>query len=77
MTAVHDTGELTCARCGEALELLAGEVATAAAVTADELLRVAIYCPGCEAPLEFVIKSAFPSATTVDIWVEDRRRSTG
>jgi DNA-directed RNA polymerase subunit RPC12/RpoP len=70
MTALHDTGELTCTRCGELLE---GDFGKVGVSTSDEQTRTNIECPECGAPLQVVIESALPEALGVDIWIEDRR----
>lgn len=67
--ALHDTGELTCPRCGTALET-AGEVRP----NVDRSkARVPVDCPDCGAPLEVILTSAAPEAIGLDVWVEDRR----
>lgn len=75
--ALHDTGELTCPRCGETLEGDFGKVETSTSEKDDEeaAIRTAINCPECGAPLEVVIESALPEAIGVDVWVEDRQES--
>lgn len=69
MTALHDTGELTCPRCGELLEGDFGEVT---ADVSDGAIRTPFDCPECDAPLVLVVENAFPEAIGVDVWVEDR-----
>lgn len=71
--SLHDTGELTCSRCGESLaDAIDGEVSAA---TVDEQIRVATECPTCEAPIAVVVEAAMPEALGLDVWVEDRRES--
>lgn len=66
---MHDTGELTCPRCGEQLE---GDFGTVNVSTGDEQIRTEIECPNCGAPLDVVMESALPDALGMDVWVEDR-----
>lgn len=72
--ALHDTGDLTCPRCGSSLtDAVDGEVS--AAVDADDgdgRIRVAAECPACDAPIEILVESAMPDALGLDVWVEDR-----
>jgi predicted nucleic acid-binding Zn ribbon protein len=70
MTALHDTDDLTCPRCGASLAGITTDVST---VSAEESIRVPVDCPDCEAPLDLVITSAQPDAIGVDVFVEDRR----
>lgn len=73
MTALHDTDDLTCPRCGASLAGITTDVST---VPDEERIRVPVACPDCEAPLDLVITSAQPEAIGVDVFVVDRR-STG
>lgn len=70
MTALHDTDDLTCPRCGASL---AGITTDGSTVSEEERLRVPVDCPDCDAPLDLVITSAQPDAIGVDVFVEDRR----
>lgn len=69
MTALHETGELTCPRCGETLE---GDFGKVSARVENGQIRTEIECPYCSAPLEVVVENALPDALGVDVWVEDR-----
>jgi len=75
MTALHDTGELTCPRCGAVLDDVDEHAPEEELVGKgdDELLRAPFDCPDCGAPLELVVESALPEALGVDVYVEDRR----
>lgn len=73
MTEVHDSGELSCPRCGVPIEDV--EIPSAEVVTAGEELRVGLECPDCGSDLELVVRSAAPKALGVDVWLEDRRES--
>lgn len=72
MTALHDTGDLTCPRCGaslaEAKSKLAAEVREP-----NGQIRIDEECPSCDAPLAVIVASAAPEAIGVNVWVEDRR----
>lgn len=74
MTALHDTGELTCPRCGVTFEDGALDAPTG---SYDEQVLSEFDCPDCDAPLVLVIESALPDAVGVDMWVEDRHPTDG
>jgi hypothetical protein len=76
MTALHDTGELTCPRCGTSLDGIDADV-TGVFRETNQPLRTHLECPDpdCNAPLDLVIESALPDALGVDIYVEDRTRT--
>lgn len=68
--SLHDTGDLTCPRCGDSLaDAVDGEVSA----SVEEQIRVATDCPQCGAAIEIVVESAMPDALGLDVWVEDRR----
>lgn len=77
MTALHDTGEPTCPRCGEVLEDVKSKISTDAAGEGDEFVRAPFDCPECGAPLAVVVESALPEAVGVDVYIEDRRDELG
>lgn len=72
MTALHNTGDLSCPRCGVSLTDLKGELGADAGGSNDQI-RVHLECPSCDAPLAVLIESAAPEALGVDVWIEDRR----
>lgn len=72
MTALHDTSELSCPRCGASLADLEEEVRAPVSGT-DDQIRIGVECSSCTAPLELVRETALPEAIGVDVWVEDRR----
>jgi transcription initiation factor IIE alpha subunit len=55
MTALHDTGELTCPRCSVTFEDVTLDAPTG---SYDEQVRSEFDCPDCDAPLVLVIESA-------------------
>ena len=71
VTALHDTGALTCPRCGVSLTDLRGELGADDSGPTEQI-RVDMECPSCDAPLAVLIESAAPEAIGVDVWVEDR-----
>jgi DNA-directed RNA polymerase subunit RPC12/RpoP len=71
MTALHDTDELTCPRCGVVLE---GDFGTVNVEMSDDQIRTPIECPDCDAPLEVVVEMAPSDALGVEMWVEDRHQ---
>ena len=71
VTAPHDTGALTCPRCGASLTDLRGELGGDVGWPTEQI-RVDVECPTCDAPLAVLIESAAPEAIGVDVWVEDR-----
>lgn len=78
---MHETGELTCPRCGELLEGDFGtvEVSTSGKMSDDPegmMFRTEIECPHCGAPLAAVVESALPEALGVNVWVEDRKEES-
>lgn len=72
MTALHDTGGLTCPRCGASLAKIKSEL-TPEEREPEGQLRINKECPSCNAPLSVIVESAAPEAIGVDVWVEDRR----
>jgi predicted nucleic acid-binding Zn ribbon protein len=74
MTLLHDTGELTCPRCGTVLK---GDFGTVPVDTSKDQIRIEIDCPECSAPLVALMEMALPEALGVDMWVEDREGDDG
>lgn len=72
MTALHESGDLTCPRCGASLAAGKSEL-TPKVKEANGKMRFDEECPSCDAPLEIVVESAAPDAIGVDVWVEDHR----
>lgn len=60
---------LRCPDCGELLESDAGEVPVS---VEDGVIRVAVDCPDCGAPLALTVESALPEALGVDLSVDRR-----
>lgn len=69
MGFLHETGELTCPRCGVTLEGDFGQVRT---TVDDGTIRTHIDCFDCSAPLDVCVEMAPDGALGVDVWVEDR-----
>ena len=66
MTALHDTGDLTCPRCSTTLTDFKGELGGDVSRPTGQI-RVDIECPSCDAPLAVLIESAAPKAIGVDV----------
>ena len=75
--ALHETGDLTCSRCGASLAGLSGTVDpdVGGGASADLAVRTHVECPECCAALDIVVESALPDAIGVDVYVEDGHRS--
>lgn len=71
---LHDTGELTCPRCGVTFEDVALDVTTG---SYDEQGRSEFDCSDCDAPLVLVVKSAPPMRSVSIMWVENRHLTDG
>ena len=70
---LHDTGELTCPRCGVIFENVALNVTTG---SYDEQGRSEFDCSDCDAPLVLVVDTD-PIGVGVDMRVENRHLTDG
>lgn len=72
---MHETGDLTCPRCGESIMGVSGSVDMDVAGSGGEKqIRTHVQCPECDALVDIVIESALPDGIGVDVYVEDGHR---